>query len=123
MAIVSKVIEPMRGLGRERLTLLGALTGGHTAIHWFQQIFILVVPQVTIALGLSPFQVGVIGAARQVGNLMTLPSGILADSWVRRRAIMLENTNTVRIQVLSVCDILCEPVQQMAGVVFARTPR
>ena len=89
MAIVSKIIEPVRGVGRERAALLGALTGGHTAIHWFQQIFPLIVPQVTIALGLSPFQVGVMGAARQVGNLMTLPSGLLADSWVKHRAIML----------------------------------
>ena len=89
MAIVSKIIEPVRGVGRERAALLGALTGGHTAIHWFQQLFTMIVPGVTATLGLSGVQVGLMGASRQAGNLLTLPSGIVADSWVKHRAIML----------------------------------
>ena len=89
MVSIAKIIEPVRGVGRERATLMGTLTGGHTAIHWFQQLFPMIVPGVTSTLGLSGVQVGIMGASRQTGNLMTLPAGILADSWVKHRAIML----------------------------------
>ncbi len=89
MVSVSRMLQPVRGLGRERLSLLGAVTGGHTVIHWFQQIFTIMIPSVTDGLGLSNIQVGYIGAARQAGNILTLPSGIIADSYVRHRAIML----------------------------------
>ena len=70
-------------------TLIGSLTGGHLVIHWFQQLFPIIVPAVANSLGLSGTQVGIMGAARQIGNLMTLPSGIFADAWLRHRATML----------------------------------
>jgi FSR family fosmidomycin resistance protein-like MFS transporter len=86
---LSRILAPVRGLGRERLSLLASVTGGHAVIHWFQQIFPIMIPAITDEFGLSGIQVGYVGAARQVGNALTLPSGILADSFVRHRAIML----------------------------------
>ena len=64
---LSRILAPVRGLGRERLSLLASVTGGHAVIHWFQQIFPIMIPAITDEFGLSGIQVGYVGAARQVG--------------------------------------------------------
>lgn len=80
----------LRGLGRDRLAFLGIVTGGHTIIHWFQQIFAVVLPSVTQGLGLSELQTGYVQSARQLtSGTLNLPVGLLADSFVRLRALIL----------------------------------
>ncbi len=80
----------IRELGSERLKLLGVVTGGHFIIHWFQQLFPVVLPSIKLGLGLNDIQVGALTSARQLVNgTMDLPSGMLADSTVRFRALLL----------------------------------
>lgn len=84
------VLGALRGLGRERLAFLGLVTGGHTAIHWFQQAFAVVLPSVTQGLGLSEVQAGYLQSARQLtAGTMNLPAGVLADSLAGRQAAIL----------------------------------
>ena len=87
--IFRKTLQKFHDIESDDKTLISTLTSGHLVIHWFQQLFPIIVPAVTNSLGLSGTQVGIMGAARQVGNLMTLPSGIFADAWFKQRASML----------------------------------
>ena len=82
-----------RDLGQERLRLLGVVTGGHIAIHWFQQLFPLALPFVKAGLGLSGVQVGALGTARQFGQgTLNLPAGMLADALHRHRDLILASS-------------------------------
>jgi MFS family permease len=84
------LVAPLRGLGRERLLFLGYVTGGHTVIHWYQQLFAVVLPSVSQGLGLSEIQVGYLQSARQLtSGTLNLPAGLLADSFATRQAAML----------------------------------
>ena len=84
------LLAPLRGMGRERLVFLSLVTGGHTAIHWFQTMFAVVLPSVTRGLGLDEIQTGYLQSARQLtSGTMNLPVGILADSFGRFRAAIL----------------------------------
>ena len=77
-------------MGSERMSLLGILTGGHFAIHWFQQMFPVVLPSLKSGLGLSLVQVGALTSSRQfVQGTLNLPSGMLADLMVRYRRSIL----------------------------------
>src|SRR5262245_52029601 len=77
-------------MGRERLAFLWLVTGGHTAIHWFQTMFAVVLPSVTQGLGLNEIQTGYLQSARQLtSGTMNLPAGIAADSFARHRAAIL----------------------------------
>jgi MFS family permease len=77
-------------LGADRLKLLAVITGGHFGVHWFQQLFPVVLPSLKAQLGLNDVQVGALSSVRQLINgAMDLPCGILADSLARRRAPLL----------------------------------
>jgi MFS family permease len=77
-------------LGAGHLKLLAVITGGHFGIHWFQQLFPVVLPSLKTQLGLNDVQVGALSSMRQLINgAMDLPCGILADSFARRRAPLL----------------------------------
>lgn len=79
--IVTDVWRGARGMNRERLFMLGALTLGHIIVHWYQQIFSLVIPSIKRDLGLTNVQVGALSTARQITNGLNLPSGYIADSY------------------------------------------
>jgi len=70
--------------------LLGSLTLGHTAIHWYQALYSVVLPSIKAGLGLTDVQLGILSSVRQLtsGPLM-LPSGVLADLFRRHTAIIL----------------------------------
>jgi FSR family fosmidomycin resistance protein-like MFS transporter len=87
---LSANLAVLRGLGRERLAFLGYVTGGHTVLHWFQQIFPVALPSVKQGLGLSDVQVGYLQSARQLtAGTLNLPVGMLADAFSRRQAEIL----------------------------------
>ncbi|NIM66185.1 MAG: MFS transporter, partial [Candidatus Latescibacteria bacterium] len=70
--------------------LLGVLTGGHFAIHWFQQIFPVVLPSIKAGLGLNDVQVGALTSAKQlIHGSLDFPLGMVADAMVRYRALFL----------------------------------
>lgn len=83
-------VSRIRQIGRERLRLLVYLTGGHFAIHWFMQIFPLILPAVKGALGLTHVQVGALSTARELATgAVNFPAGILADRLARFRPVIL----------------------------------
>lgn len=71
-------------------TLLVSLTLGHMAVHWFQQLWPLIIPSLKAGVGLSSVELGILSSVRQftVGPLM-LPSGILADLFRQRTRLIL----------------------------------
>lgn len=90
MVNLTAVLAPVRAIGRDRLGFLGYVTGGHTAIHWYQQIFAVVLPSIQQGLGLSNVQVGYLQSSRQLAaGTLNLPVGILADTFAKRQAIIL----------------------------------
>ena len=70
--------------------LLVVLSLGHTAIHWFQQLWPVIIPSVKASLGLSNVQLGTLGTVREFTTVsLMLPSGMLADFFRKRTAIIL----------------------------------
>ncbi|MGH7816195.1 MAG: MFS transporter [Candidatus Binatia bacterium] len=90
MPNVKNILDSIRALGPERLKVLSVITGGHFAIHWFQQLFPVVLPSIKSGLALNDVQVGALTAARQlVHGTLDFPLGMVADAMVRYRAILL----------------------------------
>ena len=58
MAPLSDLMGRVRELGSERLRFLGVVVGGHFAIHWFSQMYPVVLPTLKASLGLTNAQVG-----------------------------------------------------------------
>jgi MFS family permease len=86
-------LASLKGLGADRLTLLGTVVSGHAAIHWYQQLFPVVLPSIKAGLGLNDVQVGALSSAREFSSGgFNLPSGVLADSLVRHRAVILASS-------------------------------
>lgn len=82
----------LRAIGRDRLALLGYVTGGHLAVHWFGQIFPMILPPVKAALGLTHVQVGSLTTMRELTTGLTnLPAGLLADRLARYRTAILSS--------------------------------
>ena len=79
-------------IGRDRLVLLGYITGGHFAVHWFGQLFPMILPPVKVALGLSHVQVGFLSTMRELTTGLTnLPAGFLGDRLARHRPAILSS--------------------------------
>ncbi len=90
MSKVENFFASVRALGSERVKLLAVVTGGHFVIHWFQQMFPVVLPTIKAGIGLDDVQVGALSSARQfVQGTLDLPSGLLADFFVRWRPVIL----------------------------------
>lgn len=90
MANVKNILNSVRALGPERLKLLTVITAGHFAIHWFQQLFPVVLPSIKSGLVLNDVQVGALTSARQlVHGTLDFPLGMVADAKVKYRAIFL----------------------------------
>jgi MFS transporter, FSR family, fosmidomycin resistance protein len=84
------VAAAVRDVGAERLKFIGVITGGHFFIHWFQQLFPVVLPSIKAGLGLDDVQVGALNSARQfVQGTLDLPLGMLSDALVRHRGLIL----------------------------------
>jgi FSR family fosmidomycin resistance protein-like MFS transporter len=87
---LQKTFTAIRGIGKERLHLLGVITGGHSVIHWYMEIFSVILPSMKAGVGLSDVQVGTLMSARQLTHsVLNLPSGMLADSLMNYRPILL----------------------------------
>lgn len=84
------LLSSVQGLGSQRLRLLGVLTSGHFFIHWFQQLFPVVLPSIKAGLALNDVQVGALNSVKQfTQGTLDLPLGMLADSMVRYRGLIL----------------------------------
>ena len=80
----------LRAVGRDRLALLGYMTGGHFAVHWFGQLFPMILHPLQVALRLSYVQVGLLTTTRELTTGLTnLPAGLLGDRLARHRTAIL----------------------------------
>ena len=87
------MLSAIRELGSERLWLLGVITAGHSIVHWFQQLFPVILPSIKAGLGLNYMQIGALATARQLtAGILNLPTGMLADSLIRYRAFILASS-------------------------------
>ncbi len=92
MRNLKSMLDSIHALGPERLKLLTVITGGHFAIHWFQQLFPVVLPSIKAGLVLNDVQVGALTSARQlVHGTLDFPLGVAADAMVRYRALFLSS--------------------------------
>ncbi len=70
--------------------ILSALSGGHGVFHWFQQSFVVMLPEVQDAFRLSEVAVGAVAATREItSGLVTLPGGFIADRLMRHWGTVL----------------------------------
>lgn len=70
--------------------LLWALTAGHIAVHWFQQMWPVVIPSIRQDLGLTNVQLGTLASVKQsTWGPLNLPSGIMADFYRSKTALIL----------------------------------
>lgn len=75
---------------RRSLGLMIGLSAGHAVKHFYQQGFLLLIPPVKAALGLSDVQVGVIALVRSFFSASAnIPAGIVADMWRSKVALIL----------------------------------
>jgi len=74
----------------QRRFLLGSLIFGHTVIHWYQQLFPVILPSIKDTLGLNDVEIGTLSAVREgAGGILIMPSGYLADSFAKYRPYIL----------------------------------
>ena len=63
---------------------------GHGAVDWGGGALWLLAPAMAISMDLSPFQIGIIFAARQIAaGVVQLPAGLIGDSLSRRGGFLL----------------------------------
>ncbi len=99
-----KTLESLRTLaaqvGRPRLRLLGFITLAHVIIHWFMQLLPVLGPVLKSSMRLDDVQLGGLASMRMfVQAALDVPSGMLADTWVHRRALIVTSS--------LVCMALC----------------
>ena len=69
---------------------LASLSLGHMAVHWFQQLWPLIIPSMKATFRLSDIQVGTLSSVRQVTTgPLVLPSGILSDFYRGKAGLIL----------------------------------
>lgn len=69
---------------------LVSLALGHMSIHWFQQLWPLIIPSMKATFGLSNIQLGTLSSVKQfTTGPLVLPSGILADFFRRKTGLIL----------------------------------
>ena len=70
--------------------IIAGLTSGHGVFHWFLQSFLVLLPEIEAAFGLSKVGVGLISTIREtVSGIITLPGGVLADIFRRHWGLLL----------------------------------
>jgi len=80
-------------LGRERLRLLSFMTVAHFAIHWFMQLFPVILPTLKSSMRLNDVQVGSLTSTRMfVQAASNFPSGVVADSFLHRRSLIVTSS-------------------------------
>ena len=70
--------------------MLGSLIFGHTIIHWYQQLFPVILPGIKDTLDLNDVELGTLSTVREGSSgLLIMPSGFLADSFYKYRPLLL----------------------------------
>ena len=70
-------------------SFLATLTLGHVVVHWYHQLWPMIIPSLKTDLGLTNIQLGALSSLRQfTTGPLTLPSGVLADFFRKRTALI-----------------------------------
>ena len=97
---MTETTQPVARLPEEEVKgrswgLLIGLSSGHAVKHFYQQGFLLLIPSVKNALGLTDVQVGLLGTARTIFSAsINIPAGIVADMWRSKVAMILASSLT-----------------------------
>ena len=76
--------------GTKETFILVSLTLGHVGVHWFQQLWPVIIPSLKATLGLSNVELGTLTAVKQfMGGPLNLPSGFLADQFQKHTSVIL----------------------------------
>ena len=73
---------------RDLWLYLVAFPAGHGAVDWGSAAFWLLAPAMAIAMDLSPVQIGLLFAIRQLGYAAQLPAGLIGDATKNRGQIL-----------------------------------
>ena len=88
----TKVAAPphQKGVRSTGPFILGGITSGHGVFHWFNQSFLVMLPEVRDAFALSELQVGGITSVREiVSGIIALPGGVATDLLRRHWGLVL----------------------------------
>ena len=67
-----------------------SVIGAHTLEHMYGRAFLVLIPQIYVALGLAPIQAGLLDAVRQLsGGATSMTGGFFVDMFQHRRAHIL----------------------------------
>jgi len=90
MALPTGLEEHNKSRNPKNVLLQGALFFGHTGVHWFQQLWPVIIPSVKGSLRLNNVEIGTLTAARQfTAGPLNLPSGFLADRYRKHTPLIL----------------------------------
>ncbi len=90
MREMTQAVESRPEVQERSWGLMIGLSAGHLVKHFYQQAFLLLIPAVKAAMGLSDVQVGVIGMSRTIFSAaVNIPAGIVGDMWREKVALIL----------------------------------
>jgi len=78
------------GTARTRSLILGTVTASHAVSHFLSQGFLVALPIIRTAMGITPVGIGALMTVREMtGGLASLPAGVLCDRLRRRWGAVL----------------------------------
>jgi len=70
--------------------MAASVIGAHTLEHVYARSFLVLIPSIYVALGLVPFQAGLLDGVRQLtSGAVSMTSGLFVDVWAHRRGQIL----------------------------------
>ena len=84
-----EVVEQESQRQAKATSFLATLTLGHMVVHWYHQLWPMIIPSLKTGLGITDVQLGALSSVRQfTTGPLTLPSGMLADFFRKRTALI-----------------------------------
>ena len=73
--------------------------GAHALEHMYGRAFLVLIPQIYVALGLAPIQAGLLDAVRQLsGGATSMTGGFFVDMFQHRRAHILTSVSYTHLR-------------------------
>ena len=93
MAASQTASAPVASLVPKRKRIAGAIVTGHAFQHMYADGFLVLLPSIYDAFGLSGVSVGVVAAVRQASaGLLTMGGGFVVDMFSGRRGLLLSSS-------------------------------
>ena len=89
-AINPQTVSNAQGNRTKDSVMATTVIGAHALEHMYGRAFLVLIPQIYIALGLAPIQAGLLDAVRQLsGGATSMTGGFFVDMFQHRRAHIL----------------------------------